>query len=179
MESRTLRDARLEDAAMLCESERAVVRLQDGLLVSEEEELLEPSFRNRITAHLNGTAKVLVAEVAGQAVGHASLWPMWPRKIAHVFRLDMCVHVGHWRQGHGGALLEALLRWVTTHPNAHKVELQVRSENLAAVALYTKLGFTVEGRLKDRVRLGNGRFIDDLCMALIVRPHANASSAPG
>ena len=39
---RRLREAVREDAAMLCEAERAVVRQYDAMLVSEANELFEP-----------------------------------------------------------------------------------------------------------------------------------------
>jgi RimJ/RimL family protein N-acetyltransferase len=161
-----LRDARPEDAAMLCEAEREVVANHDGLLVSEPDELEESNFMERITSLSDGRGKYLIAELDGKVVAHASLWPMGLRKVSHVLRLDMCVHVGHWRKGYGEALLRGLLAWAQASAHARKVELLVRSESSAAVALYRKVGFTEEGRLKDRVRLRSGRFVDDISMAL-------------
>ncbi len=114
--------------------------------------------------------KYLIAEVGGLPVAHASLWPMGLRSLSHVLRLDMCVHDGHWRQGHGEALLRALLEWAATAANARKIELLVRAENAAAVALYRKLGFVEEGRLRERVRLRSGRFVDDISMGLLLAP---------
>lgn len=165
---RSLRDAVREDAAMLCAAERAVVRQHDGLLVSEPDELFEPLFLQRIASLHDGRGRYLIAEADGGPVGHACLWPMPLRRIAHVLRLDLCVHVGHWRQGHGEALLRALLDWAGGQPSARKVELLVRAENAAAVALYRKLGFVEEGRLRERVRLPSGRFVDDISMAVML-----------
>jgi RimJ/RimL family protein N-acetyltransferase len=166
-----VREARPDDAVSLCEAERAVVRQFDGLLVSEPFELLERSFADRIGMQLEGRVKVLVAEVAGKAVGHASLYPMGLQKVSHVLRLDMCVHLGHWSQGHGTRLLAELLAWARGQADAHKVELLVRSTNVAAIALYEHAGFVQEGRFKDRVRLRNGQFVDDLGMGLLLREH--------
>ena len=164
----TIRDALPSDAAALCEAERDVVREHDGLLVSEPEELFEAAFRERIAIHIGGSAKVLIAECAGAIVGHASLWPMSLRKVSHVLRLDMCVHLGHWHQGHGRALLESLLAWARAHPGSSKVELLVRSENRSAVALYESAGFIHEGRIRNRIRLRDGRLIDDLSMGMLL-----------
>jgi RimJ/RimL family protein N-acetyltransferase len=72
----------------------------------------------------------------------------------------------------GHALLDSLLIWARTNPNAQKVELLVRSTNAPAVSLYHRCGFVEEGRLRARVRLRNGQFIDDLSMALHL--HQNA-----
>ena len=167
----TIREARSGDAAALCEAERAVVREFDGLLVSEPSELVERTFAERIHMQSEGRVKVLVAEVAHQVVGHASLYPMGLQKVAHVLRLDMCVHLGHWGHGHGTRLLAELLFWARERPGAHKVELLVRSTNTAAIALYEHAGFAHEGRFKDRVRLRNGQFVDDLGMGLVLREH--------
>ena len=161
-----LRDAELPHAAMLCESERQVVVQYDGLLVSEPDELRESNFSERIASLTGGRGKYLIAEVDGEPVAHGSLWPMGLKKVSHVLRLDMCVHVGHWHRGYGEHLLRSLLSWARSESGAHKVELLVRAENAAAVALYRKLGFNEEGRMKDRVRLRTGRYVDDISMAV-------------
>jgi RimJ/RimL family protein N-acetyltransferase len=169
----TIRDARPSDAPALCEAERAIVRAFDGLLVSEPDELIDHAFAERIDMQSKGQTKVLVAELVGEVVGHASLYPMGLRKVAHVLRLDMCVHLGHWGHGHGTQLLAGLLGWARQNPKAHKIELLVRSTNAAAIALYEHAGFVHEGRFKDRVRLRDGRFIDDLGMGLVLREHVD------
>ena len=83
-------------------------------------------------------------EEGGARVGHASLTPMGLGRIAHVVRLDLCVHLGHWRRGHGRALLTHLLAWADRTAAVHKVELLVRSSNAPAVALYGRAGFRIE-----------------------------------
>ena len=165
-----IRDARPEDVPALCAAERVVVQQFDGMLVSEPDEIDESHFIDRLAAISGGKGKYLVVEEAGLLVAHASLWPMGLKKVSHVLRLDMCVNVGHWRQGHGERLLRALLAWANAESSGHKIELLVRSENEPAVALYRKLGFAEEGRLKHRVRLRSGRYIDDITMALFLLP---------
>lgn len=164
-----VRDARLSDVPELLASEREIVREFDGLLVSEPDELLEAAFAERIVLANEGKAKYLVAEKDGVCIAHASLYPMALRKISHVLRLDMCVHLGHWRRGHGERLLWRLIAWAREQPTAHKIELLVRAEHQPAVALYRKVGFTEEGRRTHRVKLRSGRFVDDLSMALLLR----------
>ena len=95
-----IRDAVISDAESLCDAEREVVTQHVGLLVSLPQELQPSAFRDRIANANIGCGKYVVVESNGQIVGHASLWPMGLQQIAHVFRLDMCVHVGHWRQGY-------------------------------------------------------------------------------
>jgi hypothetical protein len=68
---RTLRDATLADAAMLCDAEKEVVRLHDGPLVSALDELDAQPIVERIQMLASGKGKFLIAESDGRAVGHA------------------------------------------------------------------------------------------------------------
>ena len=167
---RQIRDAQPEDVPALCAAERDVVQQFDGMLVSEPDEVSESNFIDRLAAISGGRGKYLVVEEGSSLVAHASLWPMGLKKVSHVLRLDMCVHLGHWRQGHGERLLRALLTWAHEESRGRKIELLVRSENEPAIALYLKLGFVEEGRLRQRVRLRSGRFVDDITMALFLAP---------
>jgi RimJ/RimL family protein N-acetyltransferase len=55
--------------------------------------------------------------------------------------------------------------WANQTPHVKKIELLVRATNQRAIRLYSKLGFLEEGRFRDRVRLPDGSFVDDLAMA--------------
>lgn len=113
----------------------------------------------------------LVAERAGVVVGHASLEPLSLAATSHVVRLTTAVHEGHQREGVGRALMNELLRWARSNPQVEKVELQVRSSNERAIALYRSLGFVEEGRKTRRLKIGPNVYLDDVYMALWVAPH--------
>ena len=115
-----------------------------------------------------GRGIYLVAEQAGAIVGHALLEALALAVTAHVVRLTIAVHEGHQRQGVGKALMNELLRWARATPWVEKVELQVRSSNEPAIALYRSLGFLEEGRKTKRLKLGPNEYIDDVYMALWV-----------
>lgn len=85
--------------------------------------------------------------------------------IAHVFRLTIVVHPGCLGQGIGEALMRELLDWSQRTPHVGKIELLVRASNQRAIRLYSKLGFTEEGRFGMRVHLPDGTFVDDIAMA--------------
>jgi RimJ/RimL family protein N-acetyltransferase len=59
--------------------------------------------------------------------------------------------------------------WTTARPEFHKIELNVRSVNEVARRLYRRVGFVEEGVLRDRVRLPDGTFVDDIVMAWFPR----------
>ena len=58
--------------------------------------------------------------------------------------------------------MSELMDWAKQTPRVRKIELLVRATNEKAIRLYSKFGFLEEDRFKDRVRLPNGRFVDDL-----------------
>lgn len=77
--------------------------------------------------------------------------------------------IRHWRRGIGTLMMKALTRWAIDAPAVHKIELIVRSTNESAKRLYAKLGFVEEGCFRDRIRLADGDFIDDVTMAWFPR----------
>ena len=166
-----IRKARIEDAPVLCAAEQEIARTP-GLLVSQPDELSPRAFAATIAALANGGGCYLVAEDGGRIVGHAMLEPMSLRAVSHVFRLTIVVHSGHWRRGIGTLMMKALTAWATEAPAAHKIELSVRSSNEPAKRLYEKFGFVEEGRLRNRIRLADGGFVDDVTMAWFPKPRA-------
>lgn len=98
-------------------------------------------------------------------VGHAFLDPLPLEAIAHVFRLNIVVHPGFLAQSVGTSLMRDLMDWVQQTPRVGKIELLVRATNERAIYLYSKLGFEEEGRFRNRVRLHDGSFVDDISMA--------------
>ena len=166
----TIRTARPDDAAVLAAAERAIAAVP-GRLVSRPEEIDDEAFRKTIDA-LAGSerGRYLVAEHGGAVVGHAFLEPLGHAATCHVVRLTIAVHEGHQRRGVGRALMNDLLGWARSNPRVEKVELQVRSSNEPALALYRSLGFVEEGRKTRRLKIGPGAYLDDVYMALWVGP---------
>ena len=167
----TIRDATIADAPALCDAEKQTV-LTPGLLVSAADELTPQHFAERISLLSEGRGKYLVASASatpGTLIGHACLYPMPLQNIAHVLRLDMCVHPGCTGKGVGRLLLDALIAWARQHPHSVKIELLVRATNLPAIALYSSAGFVEEGRLRQRVKLPDGRMLDDFSMAYFLK----------
>jgi len=132
--------------------------------VSRPHELTRAAFEQKIV-DLGSSGRYVVAEKEGKVVGHALLDPMQLEAISHVFRLTIVVHPGFLGRGIGAALMRDLIDWAEQTPRVGKIELLVRATNERAVRLYSKLGFVEEGRFRNRVRLPNGSFVDDISMA--------------
>ncbi|WP_035050905.1 GNAT family N-acetyltransferase [Carnobacterium pleistocenium] len=77
--------------------------------------------------------------------------------------IDVGVHPSFQGKGVGTALLTAI-KTLAANEGIHKLSLRVLSTNPAAIQLYQKNGFQLEGRLKDEFWI-EGQFIDDLLMA--------------
>ena len=111
---------------------------------------------------------VLVAEVAGKVVGNLGLHAASksPRR-RHAGALGMSVRDDWQGRGVGTALMAAAIDLADNWLNYTRLELTVYTDNAAALALYRKFGFEIEGTLQNYAFRG-GRFIDAYTMARCV-----------
>lgn len=73
-----------------------------------------------------------------------------------------------WRnQGVGSRLLTEAIAWAKNTGTISRLELFVYANNTAAIHLYEKFGFAVEGRRRHAVQ-HNGQLVDDLIMARLL-----------
>jgi ribosomal protein S18 acetylase RimI-like enzyme len=164
-----IRPARVEDAYVLAQAERTI-SATPGFLVSQPAEVTDERFVQKIAAL--GTADnghYLVAEAAGQIVGHGMLDPLPQAAVRHVVHLTLAVHPGWQGKGVGRELLGRLIAWAKSAAAVEKIELNVRSSNAPAQALYRKLGFTEIGRWRRRVKIAPDQYLDDVAMELLVK----------
>lgn len=121
----------------------------------------EAGRRLRESLHLPSRL-VLIADAVGDVVGSLSADEVRGRAS-----LGMMVE-REWRgRGIGGELLAECLAWAKTR-GAHKLTLEVWPHNTAAVALYKRHGFAIEGRLRRHYRRQNGELWDALIMGLVL-----------
>lgn len=122
----------------------------------------------------------LVAEIDGRVVGSSGLTQNQRPRMMHSGRLGLMVHADYWGQGVGSALMAAQMNLADNWLNLHRIELEVFTENLAAVHLYQKFGFAIEGTRRMNVFGGNGRFQDEYQMARLHNTEnlRNSPSAP-
>jgi len=119
----------------------------------------------------------LVAVHGGRVVGAANLRGRTFLRVRHVVELSVMVEPGWRRQGVARMLIDRIVAAATAHPVIRKIMLRVYSPNTAALSLYEALGFVVEGRLRDHVRL-DGQFADELVMALHLKGKSVDSENP-
>jgi putative acetyltransferase len=125
------------------------------------------SWRERLAEPPEGSYS-LVACVEDEVVGEISLHTSPTRwRMRHVGSIGMAVHDDWQGKGIGTALMEAALDLADNWLNLTRIELRVYTDNAAAIALYEKFGFEVEGT-HHRLAFRCGEYVDGYSMARII-----------
>lgn len=110
--------------------------------------------------------KFLVAcNEEGEAIGEIALSIM-TRRRHHVAHIGMVVKRGYRRQGVGSTLLTSAIDLAYNWFGLTRLELEVFTDNIAAIKLYEKFGFVIEGTSK-AYALREGSYDDVHIMALL------------
>jgi putative acetyltransferase len=128
----------------------------------------EAFWHERLGANVGGPAQAelqLVAVHDGRVIGGAGLHPAGPAlRRRHVMYLGITV-AGPWQgRGVGGLLLGALCEHADRWLGVLRLELTVYTDNLAAIALYRRHGFVIEGTHRGYA-LRDGQYVDAHAMA--------------
>lgn len=128
----------------------------------------EEMWRERLTK-TSTEFMLLVALVDGKLVGNAGLHMTARRRRAHAADIGMAIHDQYHNLGVGTALMAAITSQADNWLNLLRLELTVFTDNVAAINLYKKFGFIVEGT-HIAYALRNGVYADVYAMA---RLHPN------
>lgn len=127
----------------------------------------EAMWRKRIEDMPTGptTAELfIVAERGGVVVGNAGVHPLPHVRRRHAAGIGMAVAREAQGLGVGSALMSAIVDWADNWALLLRLELTVYTDNAAAMALYRKFGFELEGTHR-AYALRDGVFVDAHCMA--------------
>jgi L-phenylalanine/L-methionine N-acetyltransferase len=125
----------------------------------------------------------IAAELGGALVGHVELNVNGGRR-AHSARIGIGVHDDWQGLGIGSRLLAELIDVAHNWLGLRRLELDVFTDNAAALALYRKFGFEIEATYRGRV-LREGKLVDAYLMARladavpVVSTAGNASESAG
>lgn len=168
-----VRRAVVDDAEAVCAT-MAAPRARAGTL-----QLPFPTaemWRKRI-AEFAADDYLLVAEVDGEVVANLGLHSAGrsPRR-RHVGQVGMAVRDDWQQRGVGSALMTAALDVADRWLNYRRLELTVYTDNAAALALYRKFGFAIEGTHRD-FAFRDGRYVDAYAMARLNPPEDGRTRA--
>jgi len=72
----------------------------------------------------------------------------------------------HWGRGYGTDATRTLCRWGFEELGLNRIHLRVYEDNARGIACYERLGFRLEGRLRQD-RYQHGRYLDTLVMGIL------------
>ncbi len=157
-----IRPTREADAAAFCAivnmvaAEKCYLATVDGFSLEQTRAFVERVVRQSLPQ--------VMATTGDSIVGFCDIIPNEARGFTHVGRLGMGVHAAWRRRGIGRRMLHSC-QALARNAGLEKVELEVYSDNVAAVRLYESFGYRPEG-LKVRSRKLEGRYQDVQLMAL-------------
>ncbi len=127
----------------------------------KDAEQLAAQYENKRFFHLGAfDGSELVGHIFG---GIPKLDHPW---LGRTCRFGLMILDGYKRQGIGGFLIDQMEMWAKDR-KMHRIEASVRCQNLAAIALYLKKGFVIEGRLKETAFI-NGAWHDEYTIAKLL-----------
>jgi RimJ/RimL family protein N-acetyltransferase len=170
-------DQEIQIRSALVQDARAILELSQSVIAEEIYQLTSSSeFKMTLEAeekwiqnHLSDPNRIiLIAEVNSQIVGMLDFANGHRKRIAHTGQFGMSIASPFRNQGVGSILLQALFEWAKENQFIEKICLSVHSDNQAAIALYKKMGFEIEGVRKKDLKYDNGRYVDTVLMGRFV-----------
>lgn len=162
----TIREANVTDAKLLVEY-MEIVNFETKNLsrephewtmtVEDEEKYLENSLASSNSCHL-------IMFKDGELISAAGFNGSGLSRLVHRITLGISVLKKYHNQGVGRVMMEALIEKAKEY-NKTKIELDVRSDNKAAIHLYEKCGFKIEGVREDGFYV-DGKYVDLTLMGL-------------
>jgi RimJ/RimL family protein N-acetyltransferase len=168
----SIRRARPEDAEKLVELMKELAAEPNIYLPFTVEEADVPLEKQRkcIEGYNSTNSIYLIAELPEsepQLLGELSLSGDSFQYSKHVTSLGMNIR-REWRNvGLGSELMMRAIAWAKGNTLVKRIELEVYSRNKAAIHLYEKFGFEIEG-CKRRLVYQRGEYHDMLIMALLL-----------
>ncbi len=128
--------------------------------------------KDRIEKLLNDPNAILLticAKENDQPIGQTSLLRIdWIGRMA-IFYIGIAAKE-NWSRGYGSESTKLIIDYAFKTLNLNRIQLHVAVENEAALKVYRKVGFTIEGTLREAM-YHHGRYSDFYVMGLLQREY--------
>ncbi|SFS49941.1 GNAT family protein [Paenibacillus sp. 453mf] len=164
-----IREVQVQDAEQLLKLNQELDRETKFMLYEPGERLatLETQTK-RIKGMLDSghSTMLLAVNEEGSVIGQLGIIGSELQRKKHVVYIVIGILQHYTGQGVGTKLFQAMEEWCRLH-RIHRIELTVMAHNEAAVGLYQKMGFEIEGK-KHHSLFVDGQYVDELFMAKMV-----------
>ena len=89
-------------------------------------------------------------------------------RVRHIGDIFLGIKKAYWGNGLGSILMEEAIEWAQSSGSIRRLQLTVQKRNLAAVHLYKKLGFIIEGQQERGACIEGGEFLDVYLMGRLI-----------
>ncbi|MEG3310010.1 GNAT family N-acetyltransferase [Streptococcus sp. SS-4456] len=110
----------------------------------------------------------LLAKVGSEVIGAISVKSSRQFRISHIGNIFIAIKKDYWGHGLGTILLNEVIEWAQEMEVLKRLELTVQVRNQAAVHLYQKLGFRIEGTQVRGARTDKGEWLDLYYMGRLI-----------
>jgi RimJ/RimL family protein N-acetyltransferase len=135
----------------------------------------EEAFIARVNEDKNVVVFAIVLKTNDRVIGNTALHAIHPRNQQAGFGI-MIGDKQEWNKGHGTEATRLILRYAFDTLNLHRIWLHVYEDNQRAIRSYEKVGFRLEGKLREHV-YRDGRFWDVLTMGILRKEWREISRA--
>lgn len=118
------------------------------------------------TVQSQENSTIIVAEDDSKLIGYVMAMGGLARRNRHSAYLVAGLLKDYRNKGIGTKMFQTLLSWAEKK-GLHRLELTVIAHNDAAIALYKKMGFKVEGVKRDSLWI-SGKYVDEYYMARLL-----------
>ncbi|WP_108671060.1 GNAT family N-acetyltransferase [Peribacillus acanthi] len=163
--SYTIRSANVKDAKEMSELRLRIDGETENLDREKGEAFIDiPGFEQIIKNDSENAKNIfLVAEVECRIVGFSRCEGNELKRFSHKVEFGVGVLKDYWGYGIGKNLLKESISWADSN-GIKKMTLSVLETNEKAIQLYKKLGFEIEGILKNDKILSDGKYYNTIMM---------------
>ncbi|WP_105125191.1 GNAT family N-acetyltransferase [Streptococcus suis] len=163
-------EAEPADAVAFIDFMNQVASETDYLVMDESGFRFSPEEMERIfEAGIENPGELcLLAKVGSEVIGAISVKSSKQFRISHIGNIFIAIKKDYWGHGLGTILLDEVIEWAQEMDLLKRLELTVQVRNQAAVHLYQKMGFVIEGTQVRGARTDEGEWLDLYYMGRLI-----------